>query len=57
MNNRFEFFLHLATALVTGFAPFFLDPLVCGLLLAAISLAHAADIYLDDVANRPRTVK
>lgn len=46
MKNKLEAYLHLATALVAGATPFFLDPVIIGLMLAAISLAQAANVWI-----------
>ncbi len=43
MKTKLEPYLHLATALVSAAAPFFLDAVATGLLLAAISVAHAVN--------------
>jgi hypothetical protein len=42
MKNKLEQHIHLATALVTGTAPFLLDPTVAALLLATLSVGQAA---------------
>jgi hypothetical protein len=41
MKSRFEQCLYLATAVVTGVAPFVLDPVIAGLTLAALNVALA----------------
>jgi hypothetical protein len=58
MNIKPESCFHLATALVSAAAPFFLDPIAAGLALAAISIAHAINASLperrDDGATSER---
>jgi hypothetical protein len=41
MKRRFEQCLYVATAVVTGAAPFVLAPVTAGLILAALNLALA----------------
>ena len=49
MKIKPEPVLHLATALVSAAAPFFLDAITAGLALAAISVAHAVNATLSKV--------
>lgn len=52
MKTKLESYLHIATALVSAAAPFFLDSVATGLLLAAISVAHAANALAKEDRNR-----